>query len=208
MSKNFDELLAALNTEVEQSERMAKSIAAGPADEDDEDDSAIAAAAADGEGDSMDDDEDDAPIMGKSFEVISEDGTKHEAVDATEMVKSLFERAESHEETLAKAIGSFTTLVQKQNDMIKSLSEQVKSLGSQGRGRKAVLNVSEKPDVGTTMAKSEGASQGFTAEQFFAKANQAFDAGRISGKDLNVISVSLRTQQPIDDGLIRQVVQA
>lgn len=218
MSKPFEELLAALNTQVEQSDQLAKSVAAGPADENDEDDAAIAAAAAEAAAAGgtpeaapgaapMATDDDDAPTLGKSFEVTGANGEKHQAVDATELVKSLMERAEAHDETLAKAIGSFTTLVQKQNDMIKSLSEQVKVLGSQGRGRKAVLTVTEKPDAGT-MAKSEGAGQGFTAEQFFAKANTAFEAGKISGKDLNVISVSLRMQQPIDDALIKSVVSA
>lgn len=215
MSKPFEELLAALNNQVEQSDQLAKSVAAGPADENDEDDAAIAAAAAEAGADAdaapgatpMAADDDDAPTLGKSFEVTDANGEKHEAVDATELVKSLVARADASEDMLAKAIGSFTTLVQKQNDMIKSLSEQVKALGTQGRGRKTVLSVVEKPDAGT-MAKSEGANQGVTAEQFFAKANTAFEAGRISGKDLNVISVSLRMQQPIDDALIKQVIQA
>jgi hypothetical protein len=91
--------------------------------------------------------------------------------------------------------------------LIKSLSAQVQALSSQGRGRKAMLSVVEKPVVGDTMAKSQ-ADAGISPEQFFAKANAAFDAGKISGKELNVVSVSLRGNHPIEPGLIQKIALA
>jgi hypothetical protein len=55
------------------------------------------------------------------------------------------------------------------------------------------------------MAKADA---GITPEQFFAKANAAFDAGKISGKELNVVSVSLRGNHPIEPGLIQKIALA
>jgi hypothetical protein len=217
MSKNFEELLKALkDTEDDATATLAKAQAPAPAAELDDDpegegddapaagdggdDAAIAAAAAeagaaDGE-------------FGKSFEFTDADGNKQKAVDATDLVKSLIERVEAHDDTLAKALTAMNGVVSKQGELIKSLTAQVQSLSSQGRGRKTVLTVAEKPDT-STMAKSEGASEsGMTAEQFFAKANAAFDAEKLSGRELNVISVSLRGNHPLDPALIQKVISA
>jgi len=209
MSKNFEELLKALNeTDAEADATLAKAQAeVTPEDDDDADDedADIAAAAADGEGAPAADAAPAAPEFGKSFEFTGADGEKHEAVDATDLVKSILARQDATDETLAKSLTTLTGLFQKQGEMIKSLTAQVGKLSSQGRGRKTVLNVADKPDAGV-MAKSDAASEGMTAEQFFAKANAAFDAEKISGKDLNVISVCLRSNHPIDPTLIQKVV--
>ena len=212
MSKNFEELLKALKeTEDEATATLAKAQAPAqvmdggePEDDPDEegeggaegDDAAIQAAAA----------EAGAGEFGKSFEFTDASGKKHEAVDATELVKSLIDRVEAADETLAKALTAMNGVMSKQGELIKSLSTQLQTLSSQGRGRKAVLNVSEKPDAGV-MTKSQ-TEDGMTSEQFFAKANAAFDAEKISGKDLNVISVSLRGNHPIDPSLIQRVISA
>jgi hypothetical protein len=211
MSKNFEELLKALkDTEDEATATLAKAQAPAAADGDNEleddpdadgagdagDDAAIQAAAA----------EAGAGEFGKSFEFTDASGKKHEAVDATDLVKSLIERVESADETMAKALTAMNSVMSKQGELIKSLSTQVQALSSQGRGRKTVLNVAEKPDVGV-LAKSQ-ADEGMNPDQFFAKANAAFDAEKISGKDLNVISVCLRSNHPIDPALIQRVISA
>lgn len=206
MSKNFEALLKELG-EIDTMAKAMPQVAPGnPEDEDeveDADDSSIAAAAADGE----DKDEDDQPAFGKSFEFVDERGAKHEAVDATNLVKSLIERVDTVDNVLAKALTSMSSSLKTQGDLIKSLSAQVQTLSSQGRGRKAMLTVSEKPSVGDTMAKSQG-EPGITPEQFFAKANAAFDTGKITGKELNVVSVSLRGNHPIDPALIQKIALA
>lgn len=212
MSANFEALLKELgDVAAEADNTLAKAIpaAAPPAmaaagvnpedDEDDEDgdDAAIeAAAAADG----------DKPTFGKSFEFVDDAGAKHEAVDATEMLKSLFARVDTVDEVLAKALTSMAGSLKAQGELIKSLSGQVQSLSGQGRGRKAVLSVVEKPAIGE-MTKSQSEA-GVTPEQFFAKANAAFDAGKISGKDLNVVSVCLRGNHPIDPALVQKIALA
>ena len=209
MSKNFEELLKALkDTEDDAAATMAN---ASVEDDDDEegkgeegegkgDDAAIAAAAAEGG-------KAGAEQFGKSFEFTDAEGNKQEAVDATALVKSLIDRQEATDDTLAKALTAVTGTLQKQSEMLKSMAAQIKDLSSQGRGRKTVLTVTEKPDIGT-MAKSEGAGQGMTAEQFFAKANAAFDAGKLTGRELTVIDVCKRSNQPIEQALIQKVMSA
>lgn len=214
MNKNFEELLKALNdAEAETDEVLAQ--AKEPVDpdleDDPEDDEMIAAAAGEGApapaaAPAAAGDEDGE--FGKSFEFTDAAGNKQQAVDATELVKSLIDRQDTTETVLAKAMNSMTSLVQKQGDLIKSLTQEVRSLSAQGRGRKTMLNVAEKPDAGV-LAKSQGAAaDGMTTQEFFAKANAAFDAEKISGKDLNVISVCLRSNHAIDPELIQRVVSA
>lgn len=214
MSKNFEALLQELGALDADTDTMAKAISAAPEvnpeDDDDEDDSAIAAAAEAGGAVPAADaapGDDGKPSFGKSFEFVDESGVTQEAVDATDLVKSLIGRLDNSEDVLAKALDSFSTVVRKQGDMIKSLSTQVAQLSSQGRGRKAMLAVSEKPAIGDTLAKAN-AEPGISPEQFFAKANAAFDAGKISGKELNVVSVSLRGNHPIEPGLIQKIALA
>lgn len=213
MSNNFEALLKELGDVAAEQETMAKAmpepVAPNPEDgEEDGDDAAIAAAAAEaGAKPAAPGDADDAPAFGKSFEFTDAAGATHEAVDATELVKSLIGRLDSSEDVLAKALTSMAGSLKSQGDLIKSLSSQVQALSSQGRGRKAMLTVSEKPAIGDTMAKAN-AESGVTPEQFFAKANAAFDAGKISGKELNVVSVSLRGNHPIEPGLIQKIALA
>lgn len=213
MSKNFEELLKALATTGEEADTLAKAAPAAAAEvelEDDPDadtdtdadagdDAAIAAAAA----------EEDAPIMGKSFEVAGSDGVKHQVVDATNLVKAIMDRQDGSDAVLAKALQSMTGTLAKQNELIKSLSEQVKTVSAQGRGRKAVLSVSEKPSI-DTLAKSGAAAEegGMTPSEFFAKANNAFEAGKLGGKDLNTISVCIRGNHAIDESLVKKVLNA
>lgn len=212
MSKNFEELLKALETTGTDADNLVKAAPAAAAEgaltdepagegegEAAPDDEAIAAAAA----------EEGAPVMGKSFQVADADGTTHEVVDATEMVKSLLARQESTDNVLAKALESMTGTLAKQNDLIKSLSEQIKTVSGQGRGRKAVLSITEKPSI-DTLAKSGAAAEegGMTPGEFFAKANNAFETGKLGGKDLNTISVCIRGNHPIDEALVKKVLAA
>ncbi len=209
MSKNFEELLKALKeTEDEATATLAKAQAPEVEDAGLEDDPEVVDTDADeGEDDAAIQAAADAADFGKSFEFVDEKGEKHEAVDATALVKSLLERADRADDTLAKALTAMNGVVAKQGELIKSLTDQVKALSSQGRGRKAVVSIVEKPDAGT-LAKSQASEEGMSTEQFFAKANAAFDAEKISGKDLNVISVCLRSNHPIEPALIQKVMSA
>jgi len=210
----FQALLDTLNGVATDADTLKKSVPAAAedapgtgegvtADEQAEDDEAIAAAAAEAEAKG----EGKGETLGKSFEVVAEDGTKHEAVDATELVKSLMSRQEATEGNLMKAMEAMVGTVQKQGELIKSLTEKVAELSTQGRGRKSQLVVLDKPD--TTLAKSgAGDKQGMSIDEFFVKANTAFDQGKITGKELTVIDVCKRSNQAIDPALVQKVINA
>lgn len=153
-----------------------------------EDDAAIAAAAADGEaaGEAADagEGEGDEPLT-KSFRFSTDDGEEVEAVDATDLLKSLVERVESNETDMGKAVGMLTDLVKSQVAELGALRSEVSRLGSVGRGRKAVVTIADKPGAGD-LAKSlpgEG-EEGITANDFMAKAMDACTAGKITGLEV------------------------
>jgi hypothetical protein len=206
---SFEKLLEELDT-------MAKAFG----DEAAKDDEKIKAAAADGNVDADDDGEDDVTgekkgaadgdkddePMGKSFAFTLENGEVIEAMDGTEMVKSLMARVESTEGVMAKALSQAVELIGKQGEMIKSLRADVAKIASSGSGRKAVLSVAEKTTAGAAPEQLAKSATGLTKQEFFAKANAAFDTGRITGKELTVIDVSLRSGSEIDQGLVAKVV--
>lgn len=219
----FDQLMTELQQLGQDQEQMTKAL---PAD-DGKDEDKIQAAAAEGgldagaggseaaagagveggEGDDADGkaNGEGAP-MAKSFQLTLDDGTVIEAQDGTEMVKALGDRLSSTETMMAKALGDTLALVKGQADMIKSLSDQVKKLSGEGRGRKAVLSVVEKPaPVAATMAKSQQA-EGVTPEIFFAKALDAQKAGRISGTDIAVAESCLNRGQAIPENIVQRVM--
>ena len=194
MSGNFEALMAELNSEVAE---MTKAMPA-PGDEDDDDtvdtddtDKKVMAAAADGdaddEGGSADGDADDKPMMGKSM-TVEIDGKQVEAVDGTELVKSLMGQVEqlggkltASEDKLAKALTETLGVVKSQGAVIKSLQESVARLASAGRGRKSAVVVHE---PGTDMAKSQTGGEVVNNNQIMAKALSAQTAGRLSSVDV------------------------
>ena len=212
---------------LEELETMAKAM---PGDEGADDDKIQAAAAAanpdadgDGEndvtgddlspeggeglGDKGEGDGDDDETMGKSFALKLDDGTELEAIDGTELVKSLMARVESNEGTVMKALGTAVDLLGKQGDMIKSLQDEVKKLAGEGRGRKTVVSVSEKPVAGATMAKSQGAADGLSANEFMAKALAAQASGRLTGLDVARAESALNKGLPVPQDVVNRVIQ-
>lgn len=202
----FEELLKSLSDAADETETLAKAAApaavvpaAGGADDSDDDeevpadgdDAAVAAAAADGED----------GVMAKGGD---------DMVDATELLKSMLARQDDTEGVLAKALGSFTQVVSKQNALIKSLQSEVRALAGQGRGRKTMLNVAEKPGVSDVMAKSQGAQDegAITPADLLAKSNAAYAAGAITGAQLNTVDVCLRNHWPIDAGILTKIAGA
>lgn len=211
MKNDFQKLLGELTAEAE---TMSKAL---PAD-DSTGDKKIQAAAEGGGEDLEKKKEDDKDGEGgegemtKSFKVQLADGTEVEAQDGTELVKSLFDRFDESEGVIAKALGATLNLVKSQADaiksqgaLIKSLNEKVSAISGEGRGRKAILTVVEKATSGdATMAKSE--DNGMTGQEFLAKSNAAFDAGKITGLQLSTIDVSLRNSVAIDPALVSKVL--
>jgi hypothetical protein len=214
---SFDKLLAELDGLATEAETMRKAL---PAD-DGKDDEAIQAAAGEGgagddegqpagegEGESDENDagEDTAPPFGKSMALTDADGNPVEAIDGTELVKSLMGEVAAlkagmgaQEGVVLKSLESTLTLVKSQGELIKSLSDQVKKLGSAGRGRQAVLSVAEKPQGSGQLAKS--APAGMTGREVLAKALDAQRAGKITGLEVsrleNAINAGIAPQAEI-----------
>jgi hypothetical protein len=216
MSGQFDNLLKDIEGLTADNEALAKALPTA----DGEDDEKIQAAAADGDDKSQEnadaDDkggEDKDEPMAKSFKVKLADGTEVEAEDGTALVKALTDRLDATEGTMAKALGGAVALIKSQSailkqqgDLLKSLTEQVKKLGGEGRGRKATVVVTEK-QTDTTLAKG-GQQDGITPQEFMLKANSAFEAGKLTGRELNTVDVCLRNGWAIEPALIQKIVPA
>jgi len=201
----FEDLLAELKAAEQENDTLAKALPA----EDGEDDEAILSAAEDGDAD--DDNENpedheepdgDEKPMAKSVMALI-DGEEVDAVDATEILKSLDARIGANEEVMAKALASTLATIKSQGEMIKSLSTQVQKLSGKGAGRKTVLSVVEKTGA-DVLAKS--AQEGMTANEFMAKAQAAFDAGKLTGLELTSADVALRTGQPVPEAILAKAL--
>ena len=154
-----------------------------------------------------DDDEDDE-VLGKSFQAVGADGQAVKAYDATDLIKSLDSRIQDVKSTvdadnqhLSKSLTLVADMLKAQSDQIDVLQKALVNMGKLGTGRKAVLTVTEKPEP----AMMKSAQPAMNTETFMMKANAAFNAGRISGKDLTVCDVSLRHNEAIDAGLINKI---
>jgi len=214
----FEKLLADLGSAQAETDTLAKSLPA----EDGKDDKKIQAAAADGgaggdgeggdadkDGGNADGDKDgDGKPLAKSFKVTLADGTEVDAEDGTALVKSLSERLDATEGMFAKVMGQAVDLIKSQGAIIKSQGDQIAKLAGEGRGRKTMVSITEKAPAGgeKTLAKSDGGSGSISQEEFMLKANAAFDAKRITGKDLTVIDVCLRERHAVDPALISKVL--
>lgn len=190
----FEELLAQLQAQADEQVTLAKSLPA----EDGEDDEAIQAAAGDGAEEGTDDEaeegaedgnEEGEEPLGKSMTAMI-NGEEVEAVDATDLIKSLIGRLDNHGDVMAKALATTLGTIKTQGDMIKSLSSRLEKLAGQGRGRKAVLSVNEKPSPGeTTMVKSVQPAPG----EIMAKAMTAQQAGKLTAGDVARCEISLQS---------------
>lgn len=139
-----------------------------------------------GEGEGGEDDQ-----FGKAFEVTLEDGTKTQAFDGTAMLKALHdENAALHAtvtdqgEQLQKALEFGAGLLGQlkvQGELIKSLQADVVKLGNSGTGRRAMVNMHEKP--ATTGAQQQQPTKPARGD-VMAKALSLLSAGSITGSDV------------------------
>jgi hypothetical protein len=215
---SFEKLFSEIQELGSEQETMNKALPAGDG-ADDENIQAAAedggdmdgAGAEDGAGEDTGDDGDDT--LGKSLGTVTlADGTKADAIDGTELVKSLMSQVDelkssstAREGQMTKALEGAVGLLKTQQTMLKSLQEQVTKLGGVGRGRKAVLTISEKIPAGSAMNKSE--APGMSGQEFMAKALDAQKAGRIQGVEVATIEGYLNRGMPVPAHLIARVSQ-
>ena len=181
----------------------------GPMDDDedeDEEDEGHAEPDADNRGGPSDGDADNRPLA-KSFRFELDDGSAVEAVDATDLLKSLHDdlaglRASRTSEAQAVETGlkGLLTLVKGQGSLLKSLQAQVAKLADSGRGRKSLTGGE------ADLAKAQAATPELTGPLLLAKAHTAFEAQRISGKELSTLDVLLRHGETPDADLVRRIL--
>lgn len=200
---NFDTLLADLEQIKTEQATLVKSMSDEGGDKGDE--KIAEAAKKDDDKDDKDKDDKDGDELTKSLGTLKlENGDEVDAIDGTLLVKSLLDRMDRTDGQVAGVMNAMLGTIKSQGEMIKSMHDEIRALGSQGRGRKTVVTVTPKTEGTAALIKSEG--DGLTGEQFMLKSNAAFDAGKITGRELNLISVSLRMNHAIDPALVGKVM--
>jgi hypothetical protein len=160
----------------------------------------------DGDGDENggDGDGDGDEMMGKSFAFTLENGEVIEAMDGTALVKSLLDRVDTNEAQMVKAMEMAIGMIGRQGELIKSLQARVGQLAGEGRGRKAVLSVVEKPPVGS-LQKSHQQSQGMSSQEFMAKALNLQTQGVLTGLDVARAESALNRGIPVPRDIVERV---
>lgn len=129
--------------------------------------------------------------FGKSFEVevTQPDGTKRKerALDGTKMLKALHDenvalRAQGTQltrgvSTLGELVKSLVAQRADDRKLLKSMSAQLARLGDQGRGRKALLHVTEKPSPAAPQVENRPPAK----EEIMAKAQSLRASGALTG---------------------------
>lgn len=201
----FEELLASL-------ERLQKALP-GDDQQDDEKISDMADGDADGDGtpdgeeyqesdgdedeDAGDEnDEDESESFGKSFAVTLSDGSQVEAYDGTAMIKSLQVELGHAHAALAQSIDLTKSLFAEINGLKKSVA----ALQGQGKGRKAVLSIHDKP----TLGKAENST--VRPQDLLAKALTAQRDGKITSVEVAQIDTYLGRNANPPSALLAKIV--
>jgi len=207
---NFDTLLSELEQIKTDQETLTKSHVDGgeKTDDDDKTTQTVDGVKKDGKAVTKEGDE-DGDALTKSLGTIKlDDGTEIAAIDGTLLVKSLVDRMDSTDVKFTGVLSHLVGTIKSQGEMLKSMSDELRVLGGQGRGRKTVITVNQKNEGTAVLAKSEG--EGMTGEHFMLKSHAAFDAGKLTGRELNILDVAVRMNQigAIDQAIVRKVLSA
>jgi hypothetical protein len=123
-----------------------------------------------------------------------ETGEETDAIDATELLKSMVAEMGSIKDGTAKVMTAIVGQLKTQGDLLKTLHADMRQLGAGGRGRRSVLTVHEKvaPDLAKALGAEAGAEGGGQAEpegmkpqEFLTKALAAANDGAITYHDAN-----------------------
>lgn len=163
---------------------------------------------ADAQGEDEDEGEDECEgcdedgTLGKSFNVTMADGSVYRMHDGTELVKALQSQVEdltAQNDKTMDAFQSSVALIKSLQADVQTLQKSVGELGNQGRGRKAVLSVHDKPASGV-LAKSETSSA-----DILTKALAAQQAGRVSSLEVSQIEAYAGRGIEIPSNLLNKI---
>ena len=169
--------------------------------------------AVDDESDDEIDDADDAALSKsteETYEIKGKDGEVYEAIDGTELFKSIQEKVSSQDEVIGrqdsliqKVSDVLVTQFAKQDLLIKSMQNEISALKKSGTGRKSMLSIVEKPGL-DTFKKSE--PEGMGKEEFMMKALDAQKIGKVSGFDIARAEMALNTGLAVPEQIVRKVL--
>ncbi len=205
----FDELLNQLNAMGEEQEELAKALP--PPDREEGDEFIRPSAAGDdprsGDDEEKDDDEEGEGEDGEMDEraplakaqPMTVDGEEY--LDATEVIKSLQMHIDDQEQRFVSSLDSVVGLIRTQGTVIKSLASQVDRLAGQGRGRKAVLAITDPPvPAGQTIQPPVPSPQ-----DIMAKALTAQTQGRLSAIDISRCEISLQSGMAVPADILTRL---
>lgn len=198
--QQFEDLLKSLN-DLNAAAAPAGAAGGNPEDDDEDADNLPGATAADNDGDA--DNGGKHPVM-KSITATDADGNAVEAVDATELLKSMQDTLDRHDGMLAKSLTPLMQAVVKQGEVIKSLQDQISKLGNKGAGRQSVL-VATSLNSGVSGSRS-GTTGVPSREEFIAKATAAWEAQKLTGQELTACDVAIRESKPLDPSILKKVL--
>ena len=145
--------------------------------------------------------------MTKSFRILDADGNEIDGIDGTEMLKALAGRVDATDSMLSKAFGGLMTLVKSQSEAITALVAKVDTLGGQGRGRKTVVAIVDKPDLSKALENGNDDDKGMSPGEFMAKALEAQKGGKITGQDVAMAEGYLNRGMEVPPRLVARVLR-
>ena len=224
---SFKNLLETLQTlDATQKETLAKSIPAA------QDDKNIQAAAGEspanngegagaGSGENTDENKDENgenkgqgenADLTKSLPAV-EGANGEQMIDATEVLETLQKSVNSTNEALNTGFPLMMQMMERmgntiaaQGELIKSLQQNQINAGAQGAGRKSQVVVMAKSMAGTRATTEQPEDTQITGADLMIKSNVAYNEGKITGVQLNMIDCALRNGYQPDPAILAKVL--
>jgi hypothetical protein len=224
---SFKNLLETLQTlDATQKETLAKSIPAA------QDDKNIQAAAGEspanngegagaGSGENTDENKDENgenkgqgenADLTKSLPAV-EGANGEQMIDATEVLETLQKSVNSTNEALNTGFPLMMQMMERmgntiaaQGELIKSLQQNQINAGAQGAGRKSQVVVMAKSMAGTQATTEQPEDTQITGADLMIKSNVAYNEGKITGVQLNMIDCALRNGYQPDPAILAKVL--
>ncbi|WCD43987.1 hypothetical protein ECML606-1_000036 [Escherichia phage ECML-606-1] len=224
---SFKNLLETLQTlDASQKETLAKSIPAA------QDDKNIQAAAGEspanngegagaGSGENTEENKDEngeTKGQGENTELTKslpavEGANGEQMIDATEVLETLQKSVNSTNEALNTGFPLMMQMMERmgntiaaQGELIKSLQQNQINAGAQGAGRKSQVVVMAKSMAGTQATTEQPEDTQITGADLMIKSNVAYNEGKITGVQLNMIDCALRNGYQPDPAILAKVL--
>jgi len=134
-------------------------------------------------------------------------------IDATEVLETLQKSVNSTNEALNTGFPLMMSMMERmgntiaaQGELIKSLQQNQINAGAQGAGRKSQVVVMAKSMAGTQATTEQPEDTQITGADLMIKSNVAYNEGKITGVQLNMIDCALRNGYQPDPAILAKVL--